>query len=35
MTLKETYRDAFLFGLVTPLVGLVVVIVLGTTIGPF
>jgi H+/gluconate symporter-like permease len=35
LTLKETYRDAFLFGLVTPLVGLVVVIVLGTTIGPF
>jgi H+/gluconate symporter-like permease len=35
LTLKETYRDGALMGLVTPLVGLIVILVVGTTIGTF
>mgnify|MGYP006286067833 FL=1 len=35
LTPKETYRDAALMGLVTPLVALIVLILLGTTIGSF
>jgi H+/gluconate symporter-like permease len=35
LTLKDCYRDGALAGLVAPLAGLIVVIVLGTTIGAF
>ena len=35
LTLKETYKDAFLFGFLSPLVGLILVLALGMTLGAF